>query len=318
MSYTAKDVEVFFFAHDRAAFLRQALDCYLNQTVHGARLVLLANAPTEEVLQVARDYSSKGVELIYEPKSLNVYGCTERCQNIASRAITVMAHDDDLMHPAYLETLLKAYNQIPELHVALSAMGDWDDQPFNACDTTTAVLHNASEFSAYIFLGGSFTFSSASYRTEALKKASRPDFKQYGKVQDVPFMLGACTDGKAAILQFPFIKYRLHSGQDCQTFSTGPTAEQWFHLDGLHKKLMNEGGKKLQLAWKLNIYHRLRIGWRDWCLCEHGKMTFSQYLAQARKKGLLSHVSHVSGLILRGGLRKRLLNALLIPQKMIL
>lgn len=318
MSYTAKDIEVFFFAHDRGEFLRQAVDCYLNQTVKGARLVILANAPTEEVLQVAKEYASKGVELIHEPKPLNVYGCAQYCQEVASRAITVMAHDDDLIHPAYLETLLKAYNQIPELNVAISAMGDWDEQPFSAYHTKTAVLQNVSEFSAYIFLGGSFTFSSASYRTETLKKAPRPDFKRYGKIQDVPFMLGACMGGKAAVLQFPFVKYRIHSGQDCQTFATGPTAEQWLELDGLHKKLMTEGHKHLRLAWQLNAYHRLRIGWRDWCLCEHGKMTFAVYLAKAREKGLLSNGAKMFGSILRGNVRTRLLNALFTPQKMIL
>ncbi|WP_428042291.1 glycosyltransferase [Candidatus Avelusimicrobium fimicolum] len=318
MSYTAEDIEVFFFAHDRGEFLRQALDCYLNQTVKGARLVILANAPTEKVLQVAKEYASKGVELVHEPKPLNVYGCTQYCQEAASRAITVMAHDDDLIHPAYLETILKSYNQIPELNVAISAMGDWDERLFSNCNTKAAVLQNISEFSAYIFLGGSFTFSSASYRTETLKKAPKPNFEQYGKIQDVPFMLRACMDGKATVLQFPFIKYRIHSGQDCQTFSTGPTAEQWFELDGLHKKLMNEGGSRLRLAWKLNAYHRLRIGWRDWCLCEHGKMKFSEYIAHARGKGLLENWADVFGFIVRGATRQRLLKVIFTPQKMIL
>ncbi len=307
--YTAKDIEVFFFAHNRDAFLRQALDGYLNQTVSGARLVLLANAPTEEVMQVARDYAAKGVETVYEPKSLNVFGCVQRCRELASRPITVMAHDDDLIHPAYLEMLLKAYNQIPELNVALSAMGVVDGKPFTShYHTRCAVFQNASEFSAYIFLGGPFTFSSCSYRTETLKKAPAPDYARFGKVQDVPFMLGACLDGQAAVLQFPFIKYRLHPDQDCQTFSTGPTAEQWLELDRLHQTLMCRQNASLRRAWALNAYHRLRIGWRDWCLCEHGKMSFAQYLDRAKKKGLLPFSARLAGILLRGGLRKRALD----------
>lgn len=306
--YTAKDIEVFFFAHDRAEMLRQAVDCYLNQTVKGARLILLANAPTQEVLQVAREYASKGVELVHEPKSLNVFGCVQRCREIASRAITVMAHDDDLIHPAYLETLLKAYNQIPNVNVVVSAMGDWDEQPFTKqYNTKCAVLKNASEFSAYIFLGHSFTFSSASYRTETLKRASAPDFATYGKVQDVPFMLGACLDGAAAVLQYPFVKYRIHSAQDCQTFSTGPTAKQWLALDGLHKHLMCAEGKNLQCAYALNAYHRLKIGWRDWCLCEHSKITFKQYLQLAQKHKMLTPGQHLTGLVLRGNIRQKIL-----------
>lgn len=315
MTYTAKDIEVFFFAHDRADMLRQAVDCYLNQTVQGARLILLANAPAPEVLDVAREYAAKGVELVHEPKSLNVFGCVQRCRELASRAITVMAHDDDLIHPAYLETLLKAYNQIPNLNVALSSMKDWDDAPFSPrYHTQGTVLKNASEFSAYIFLGYSFTFSSASYRTETLKLAPAPNFDTYGKVQDVPFMLGACLDGTAAVLQYPFIKYRIHAAQDCQTFSTGPTAKQWLELDLLHKKLMSSGGKNLRRAYTLNAYHRLRIGWKDWCRCEHDKMTFAQYLDLARNMGALTTAQRLAGYLLRGGIRKRVLENFFNPQ----
>lgn len=311
MNYTGNDIEVFFFAHDRADMLRRAIDCYLNQTMQGARLILLANAPTPEVLEVAHEYAAQGVELVHEPKFLNVFGCVQRCQDLASRAITVMAHDDDLIHPAYLETLLKAYNQIPHLNVALSSMKDWDEEPFSPqYHTYVAVLKNASEFSAYIFLGYSFTFSSASYLTETLKLALSPKFDTYGKVQDVPFMLGACLDGAAAVLQYPFIKYRIHSAQDCQTFSTGPTAKQWLELELLHKKLMSSGSANLRRAYALNAYHRLRIGWKDWCRCEHDKMTFAQYLDLARDMGALTAEQRLVGYLLRGNLRKKILNHL--------
>ena len=121
--YQASDIEVFIFAHNRASFLREALDCYFRQTVAGFRLVILANAPTPEVVQVAHEYAAKGAELVLEPSVLNVHGCVRRCQELASRSITVLAHDDDWVHPAYLETLLKCYNQNPEIRMALSAMG---------------------------------------------------------------------------------------------------------------------------------------------------------------------------------------------------
>lgn len=315
MTYTAKDIEVFFFAHNRANMLRQAVDCYLNQTVKGAQLILLVNAPSLDVLRVAQDYISKGVKLIVEPTSLNVCGCVQYCQKMASRAITVMAHDDDLIHPAYLETILKAYNQLPGLNLVISAMGDWNDEPFSPqYHTQLRVLKNVSEFSAYIFLGYSFTFSSASYRTLALKKAPVPNYTTYGKVHDVPFMLGVCRHGEAAVLQYPFIKYRIHADQDSLTFSTGPMVKHWLALEGLHKKLMSLGGKRLSLAYELNAYHRLRIGWRDWCLCEHDRMTFKQYIRLAKEQGLLSIISSLSGAFLRGALRRMVLQYLFSGQ----
>ena len=188
--YQAQDIEVFIFAHDRAAFLREALNCYLAQTVTGFRLVVLANAPAADVLQVTQEYAARGVETICEPAPLNVHGCVRRCQELASRAITVMAHDDDWVHPAYLETILKCYNQNPGLHLVLSAMGEWDEKPFSAQGHSREILLNQSELSAYIFIGVPFAFSSSCYKIEILKHALAPDFGRYGNVYDVRTIIG--------------------------------------------------------------------------------------------------------------------------------
>lgn len=308
--YTPRDVEVFLFAHDRPAFLREALDSYLRQTVGGFRLALLANAPTPEVLQVAQEYAGRGVELILEPQSLNVYGCVRRCQELASRSITVLAHDDDWVHPAYLETLLKCYNRFAKLQVAVSAAGEWDARPFTADYHTQLVLLKRAEFSAYIFTGEPFAFSSSSYKTEIFKTAPAPDFARYGKVNDVPFMLGVCRGGEAAVLQFPFVKCRIHPRQDSLNFATGPRAREWIELDLCHKREMSHGGRKLRWAYILNAFHRLKTGWRDWCVCEHDKMTFKQYLNLARQMGALDAKRRFFGVLLRGGVRKACLEKL--------
>ena len=304
--YTAKDITVYFFAHDRGDFLRQALDCYLNQTVTGATLVLLANAPSPEVLQVAKDYAPKGVQLHLEEKPMRVFECVQRCRELASTPITIMAHDDDLIHPAYVENVLQAYNTIPDLTVALSSMGEFDEKPLYT-GLSKAYVFTASEFSAYVYQGGSFCFSSCTYKTDFLKQAPAPDYSTYGKVSDVPFMLGATGAHKAAIFDFHFIRYRIHAAQDCQTFSTGPTAREWLNLETLHKNLiLSAHNTRLFWLYQVSNWYRLRMGWRDWCLCEHDRMTFSQYLAQARQAGVYSKLGRALGTILRGGNRRRI------------
>ena len=306
--YTASDIQVFFFAHNRADFLREALDCYLNQTVQGAQLILLANAPTPEVLDVAREYAPKGVDLIVEEKPLGVYGSVARCQQIATAPITFMAHDDDLVHPAYVENVLHAYNTIPDLAVALSSMGEFSETPEYTGLSKVYTL-SAPEFSAYIYAGNSFCFSSCTYKTEFLKQAPAPKFNTFGKISDVPFMLGATGKHKAAIFDFHFVRYRTHAAQDCQTFSTGPTAEQWLNMEKLHKDLIFSAEKlNLRLAFYLSHYFRLRMGWRDWCLCEHDKMTFSDYIELAKQKQLYCPGAYFIGHFIHGKPRRKLVN----------
>ena len=309
--YTAKDITVYFFAHDRGEFLRQALDCYLNQTVPGATLVLLANAPTPEVLQVAKDYAPRGVQLHLEEKPMRVFECVERCRELANTPITIMAHDDDLIHSAYIENVLHAYNTVPDLAVALSSMGEFHETPAYT-GLSKAYVFTAPQFSAYIYQGGSFCFSSCTYKTEILKKAPAPDYGTYGKVCDVPFMLGATGTHQVAIFDFHFIRYRSHAAQDCNTFSTGPTTSQWLHLDQLHKRfIFSVNTLRFRALFYVSNWYRLRMGWRDWCLCDHKTSTFSAYLRQARQLGVYSHVGRFLGLFLHGSMRRKISQFLL-------
>ncbi len=303
--YQAGDIEVFIFAHNRAAFLRETLECYLGQTVTGFRLVILANGPTPEVDAVSKEYAAKGVDTITERKVLNVHGCVSRCRELASRPITIMAHDDDLIHPAYVETVLKCYNQVPNLNMVLSAMGEWDEEPFSREYHSHFVLLNRAELSAYIFIGKPFAFSSSSYKTEALKKSPGPDFSRFGKVNDVPFMLGVCGDQKAVVLQFPFVKCRSHKAQDSKNFVTGPTAEEWISLDLCHKEIMGHGGRRIKLAHICNSFHRLKMAWWAWCVCEHSKMNFWQYMKLAFRMGEMDVKRCLLGGILHGNIRQK-------------
>lgn len=309
--YTAQDITVYFFAHDRGEFLRQALDCYLNQTVKGAALVLLANAPSPEVLQVAKDYAPLGVQLHLEEKPMRVFECVKCCRELAHTPITVMAHDDDLIHPAYLENVLNAYNHVPNLAVALSSMGEFEETPAYA-GLSAACIFTAPQFSAYIYQGGSFCFSSCTYKTDYLKTAPAPDYTTYGKVCDVPFMLGAAGKHAVAVFDFHFIRYRTHAAQDCQTFSTGPTAQQWLELEKLHKTLIfSVHSARLRALYYLSNWYRLRMGWRDWCLCEHKNSTFALYLRQARQLGVYSPLGRLLGVFLHGRLRRQISQFLL-------
>ena len=316
--YTAKDITVYFFAHDRGEFLRQALDCYLNQTVPGAKLVLLANAPSADVLQVAKEYAPRGVKLHLEEKPMRVFECVQCCQKLADTPITIMAHDDDLIHPAYVENILHLYNNCPDLAVTLSAMGEFEETP-EYKELSPAYLFTAPQFSAYIYQGGSFCFSSCTYKTKWLKQTPAPDYATYGKISDVPFMLGATGPHKAAVLDFHFIRYRTHAAQDCQTFSTGPTVREWLNLEKLHKYLIYSAHRRrLRWLYQAANYFRLRMGWNDWCLCDHDKMDFAQYMQLAKQAGVYSATGRLLGLFLHGKFRRKVTNTLLgiKPQKL--
>lgn len=302
--YTAADIEVFILTHDRADMLRETLDCYLNQTVQGFRLVILSNAASPSVKSVAQTYRSKGVDSVHFEETLGVYGNAKKAQELASRLIMVVAHDDDLIHPAYIETLLKAYNKYPDAALVVSAMGNsFDDSGPKEPHTRACILNGKKDFAAYVYTGRSFTFSSCSYKTEYVKKTDGPHPEVFGKVSDVPYMTNASCDQTAIALQFPFVTYRLHEGQDCQTWSTGPTARQWINIALFYRSIFGDRlNNKYGRLFLLQSYRYIRVGWRDWTLCEHRNMTFKQFLNMALKDGATTRLSVWLGRIFRGKL----------------
>lgn len=50
----------------------------------------------------------------------------------------------------------------------------------------------------------------------------------------------------SCVLAWPFVKYRLHDGQDCVDYATGPTAEEWLNLTGFYKKIFDAAGGRFK------------------------------------------------------------------------
>lgn len=297
MTYTPSDLEVLVLAHKRPAFLREALACYRAQTVQGFRLAVYANGGCPEIKDIAREFDA---ELFYEEKDLGMYPNIRRAIDGARGKLTILAHDDDLIAPSYVEHLLRAFNRLDGLTLAISRQGDYE-HPGGARADACIYCPAPAYLAAYIFTGGSFTFSSFCAKTDALKKTDISLNAPYGKVTDVPFMFQMLGPAEAScVLAWPFVKYRLHDGQDCVDYATGPTAEEWLNLTGFYKKIFDAAGGRFKCFFALQSLRHVRIGWRDWCRCEHNRMTYRQYLRLARQKGLLSFTSRVLGALLRG------------------
>lgn len=301
--YTANDVEVFVLTHKRPVFLKETLDGYLQQTVKGFRLAVFSNGHSPETKRLLEDYAHYGVEDFYVDEELTGVQNHARALAHASRKILIVAHDDDFIHPTYIAHLLDLYNSFPRLSLILSGQSgesfSWNKPPLRKFYH----LKNQNEFAAYIYSGGGFAFSSACYKTEFVKRVNPNQGKPFGKVDDVPFLVTACGNGEAAVTCFPFIKARIHDGQDTFNYTTGPSAKEWFNLSLFYKNLL-ENPKYPRLRWVflLQNYRHIRIGWKDWCKCEYSHMNFGQFCQEALVCGALTKRAIWCGRLLRGKL----------------
>ncbi len=305
---TPADITVAVLAHKRPDLLNEALAAYRAQTVQGFRLVVVSNGDCPAIKDVCGAYQA---ELFYEPAELMMYDNIKRALQIPNTALTVLAHDDDLVEPDYLAALLYLFNKFNDLTLVIPARYS-EENPWNNPHVRSYIRFQSPAYLAgYLFSGGAFTFSSFCAKTDLLKQADTSVFNTYGKVSDVNLMLqNFPAQNASACVAGPFIKYRLHDEQDCQTFSTGPTMKQWLSLTQFYKSLM-DAAPAPRRVFTLQVSRYLRAGWQDWCKCEHTKHTYREFLQTARARGLLSRQAVLCGKLLRGKLSHAVQNNLL-------
>ena len=305
---TSADITVAVLAHKRPDLLKEALAAYRAQTVQGFRLIVVSNGDCPAIKDVCAAYQA---ELFYEPAELAMYDNIKRALQIPITALTVLAHDDDLVEPDYLAALLYLFNKFDDLTLVIPARYS-EETPWNNPSVRSYIRFQSPAYLAgYLFSGGAFTFSSFCAKTALLRQADTSVFNTYGKVSDVNLMFqNFPAKNASACVAGPFIKYRLHEQQDCQTFSTGPTMDQWLSLTQFYKSLMDVS-PATRRVFTLQVSRYLRAGWQDWCKCEHVNHTYREFLQAARMRGLLPCKAVLCGKLLRGKLSHALQNKLL-------
>jgi len=144
-------------------------------------------------------------------------------------------HDDDLLHPAYIEVAMDLINKYKNVVLVESAMS-FEENPTNDywpnVSTDIVCCKKPSDIAALFYRGLPLHFASAIYRTDLFKQTF-VEWETYGKVGDRPFLLDIAKQGTTVVLKEPYVKYRCHPGQDCVDSKTGPFIHQ---LIALHRK----------------------------------------------------------------------------------
>lgn len=299
MSFDATDIDIFVLTYNRADLLPSTLRSLLAQSVKGANITVLDNASTDATETAALTFREAGVCYERAHTNLGWAGNLARAQARAHRPWTLVFHDDDLLHPCYLEYALQAINSMPDLGLLASAMSfetapeesDWPTTP-----PQTLLCREVGDLAALLYEGFPMHFGSALYRSDVLRSLTW-ESAQYGKIADRPFLLAAA--GKQATLAFvsPLVRYRMHANQDSASLETGPFASQ---LAALHRCYRRHTGENPLSAKGRSFLHHNYRAIRD----EFSRLptvdrarfaSLSDYLDFVRQEGGCSRFSLLAG-----------------------
>lgn len=227
------DLEIFILTYNRADFLKDTLLSLKNQTISGFKVTVLDNGSTDNTKDLVTSFSNDNVFYDGNQKNLGVYKNMEKAQLLCEKKWVMLFHDDDIMHPNYIENVIEVINN----NQGLALVGSLYKTFFNKEDIIFTkpkkdFIHckNVSLFAANMYNNIPYAFCSAIYRADIFKGIKIRD-KEFGKILDTPMLLDTAKNGESIIFNFPFIHYRLHMGRDSIDSKSGPFEDEVLNLN---------------------------------------------------------------------------------------
>lgn len=237
--YSVSDLEIFVLTYNRANFLCETLESIVSQTVKGFRVTVLNNGSSDDTIDVVKKFNNHGVCLVSSEVNIGVVANFSRAQQLSTASWVIVFHDDDIMHPNYIENVLDCINEQPNVAALCSTMLETSnmEEKWPEKNMKEIKVLDARTLATVHYHGFPLQFGSIVYRKEYFIK-EKLDYKKYGKACDMPFLFSITTNSFAVVFKFPFIKYRTHAGQDLNNLSTAHSFDQLISLQKNYYQLM--------------------------------------------------------------------------------
>lgn len=268
-----KNLDVIVLTYNRASYLKIMLDSLCTQTATGFNIKILNNASTDNTLQVIQEikdkYPTRNIEVITHKTNIGNPANFKYSQKIAANQYTAVFHDDDAIHPEYIDTAMTLLTRHPEAVLCSSSL----DVLYNVSNTNWNLLNK--QYDLYPQNKGFFlellnrrcSCAANVYKTVTYKAVEYHPEK-YGKLHDIDIIWDLSLLGSIILLQGYGIRYRLHPNQDSNCLATGPFPEEIAavieHLQKLASAYPHIGVSFLTYTFARLLFEWSRISNMSW------------------------------------------------------
>jgi glycosyltransferase involved in cell wall biosynthesis len=280
---TMSDLQVFITTYNRPDLLKLTLESVLCQTKCAPHIAVLDNGMLPSTGKVVDAFCNRNIAR-HDSSSLGPLGNLLLAQRILSRKYVLLLHDDDQIHPDYLQLIRNVINAHPAVTLLTCRTLDW---PVGGEKREHLHLHRSGhiftqkEFATFVYNSGHPSYSLAVYEAEAFKKLDiKAIFGTYGKWGDGPLMIEAVGNGSAAMLMDTCGWMGTHPGQDTRDPATLPHYRTWINREKLFCAHLGDNPCTFPgLSFCLMNYRHLKSGYKRRV---HKEISFRQYLSEAR------------------------------------
>ena len=282
------DIQIFIITYNRAHFLQQSIESVLNQTAKVKEIIVLDNGSTDNTKEVVASYADQGVKYICTEGFLGNY---YKAREIADKKYCMLFHDDDKLHPKYLEFALNALNKHKNVSLVVSTYKEFYNDSLirqKRAFSNYYLFGQQKDFAAFVYFMETVSYPNAIFRTDDFKKLDL-EYDKYSKFNDWPLMVKMAKFGKVILFEDSnLLQYRVHVNQDTHTTENVLTLEQGINW----VRFFNETGKfdndEQLYKWYLAKADHFLRGRHGLYLSQdlHKKFSYQDYLNLAEEKGI--------------------------------
>jgi glycosyltransferase involved in cell wall biosynthesis len=256
------DIDVFILSYNRSNYLKMMIESLLAQTVGEFEITILDNGSTDNTKEVINSFNNENINFIGSEQNNGALWNFKRAQNLSTKKYTIMFHDDDLIHPKFLEYVIKALNEFDNVSIVCSGMEATtmpNMQNFKNYKFNPVIFKSISAFASLVYLGFPLNYATVVYKTSYLKCINMKKLNDiYGKIADRPTIYEVAKNGNILLFRGQYIQYRIHKNQDSGDSKTGPFPDQTINLHKYYKEIIyNEDLLIPKFYFLINFYKYL-------------------------------------------------------------
>ena len=295
-----KDIEVFILTRNRVDLLKSSAESILNQT-HKVKLTIVDNCSEDNTEAYVKELMEKcnNVNYYRQPEFVIFEKNLKTAQNMAQADYVMFFHDDDILHPQYIEFAYKLINKYDDVDLICGLSTAFKNQNEIKTEYLKQVKYslfkNKKEFISHVYSAfctdyTDIVFPHVIYKTQNIKDI-KIETERYGKIADKPFVIDALQKGIVIqIRDKRMLNYRIHEGQDSATTKNGPFPNEIIAHNIKFKEILNNNMESrvifdnFSAKW-LNILFK-------WGGNGNNKQEFKNFIKQAYEQDAINWFSY--------------------------
>lgn len=212
-------------SYNRPEFLFEAVESTLNQTIKPEKIVIFDNGSKPSVKESVEPLLAKGVQWNGIEKNVFPKYVYEKAFMECDTDYIMFLHDDDRLHPDFLEKQFSILTKYPTL-AGLSCNGDLMDvqgrrlgktiSSYRQRDGAIQVYEHAGQAALRYASNSCIPFSPVIYSSKILREFKLPE--GYGKCGDAVLLCHMANYGGVGYNTLPLYDCRIHPSQDSASF----------------------------------------------------------------------------------------------------